>query len=89
MLAIDKNYIIQTVVLESIRKIKCGFSIYGLILFLIIMCPNFVWFIYPAPNDILSNESITVIADIAASVCQVLIAVFLTIFINTGAAKSM
>lgn len=73
--------------LESIRKIKCGFSIYGLILFLIIMCPNFVWFFYPAPNDVLSSESITVTADMAASVCQVLLAAFLILFINTGAAK--
>lgn len=51
-------------------------------LFLIIMIPNFIWFLVSAPNDILRTESITEILDTMASVCQVLMIIFLCIFIN-------
>lgn len=45
-----------------IKKYKIGFDIWGLIIFIIIMIPNFIWFAVPAPNDILRGESITVLA---------------------------
>ena len=32
------------------------FNFYGLLLFIIIMVPNFIWFLVPATNDILRNE---------------------------------
>jgi hypothetical protein len=34
------------------------FNIYGLLLFIFIMIPNFIWFVVKAPNDILRSESI-------------------------------
>ena len=64
------------------KKYKVGFDIWGAVLFLIIMIPNFMWFLVPAPNDILRTESITEILDTVASVCQVLMIIFLCIFIN-------
>lgn len=50
------------------RKYRVGFDFRGLILFLIIMIPNFIWFIVPAPNDILRNDSLTPHIDMIASV---------------------
>ena len=64
------------------KKYKVGFDIWGAVLFLIIMIPNFMWFLVPAPNDILRTESITETLDTVASVCQVLMIIFLCIFIN-------
>ena len=47
-----------------IKKYKIGFDIWGLIIFIIIMIPNFIWFAVPAPNDILRGESITKTVDV-------------------------
>lgn len=41
------------------KNFKLGFDIGGLLLFGVIMIPNFIWFIVPAPNDILRTESVT------------------------------
>lgn len=60
-----------------LKEYKFGFNIYGLLLFLIIMILNFIWFAIPAPNDVLRAESVTEVIDIIASVCQVLM-------LNTG-----
>ena len=65
-----------------LKKYKIGFDAWGLIIFLIIMIPNFIWFAVPAPNDILRVESITEIADTIASICQVLMIMSLCIFSN-------
>lgn len=64
------------------KKYRIGFDIWGLVLFLIIMIPNFIWFAVPAPNDILRNASVTEIPDKIASVCQILMTVSLCIFRN-------
>lgn len=61
-----------------------GFDIWGLIIFLIIMIPNFIWFVVPAPNDILRADSVTVVLDTIASICQMLMIIFLCVFINKG-----
>lgn len=55
-----------------IKKYRIGFDIWGLIIFIIIMVPNFIWFVVPAPNDIFRGESITETVDAIASICQVL-----------------
>lgn len=55
----------------NIKKYKFGFDVSGLILFLLIMLPNFIWFAVPAGNDILRNESITPVIDMVASIVQV------------------
>ncbi len=55
-----------------LKEYKLSFNIYGLLLFLIIMIPNFIWFAVPAPNDVLRADSVTGGIDTIASVCQVL-----------------
>lgn len=55
-----------------LKKYQMGFDPRGLFLFLIIMIPNFIWFLRPAPDDILRAESVTPALDTVSSVCQVL-----------------
>ena len=70
-----------------LKKYKIGFDIWGALLFLIIMIPNFIWFVVPAPNDILRAESITETVDTVAFVCQILMIAALCIFRNKGSKK--
>lgn len=65
-----------------LKKYRFGFDISGLVIFLIVMIPNFVWFSVPAPNDILRNESVTAIVDMIGSIFQVLFIASLCILIN-------
>lgn len=64
------------------KKYKIGIDIGGMILFLVIMIPTFIWSAIPAPNDILRAESSTGTIDTIASVCQVLMVATLCVFIN-------
>ncbi|MDE6005024.1 MAG: hypothetical protein K2G88_06520 [Oscillospiraceae bacterium] len=70
-----------------IKKYKLSFEACGLLLFLIVMLPNFIWFSVPAPNDILRENSITEMIDTVASICQVLMIIALCIFRNTESKK--
>ena len=70
-----------------LKEYKLGFDIWGLILFLIIMIPNFIWFAVPAPNDILRNPSITETIDAVASVFQVIMINCLCILKNRKQSK--
>lgn len=70
-----------------LKKYKIGFDIWGVLLFLIIMIPNFIWFVVPAPNDVLRAKSITETVDTVASVCQILMIAALCIFRNRGSKK--
>ena len=54
-----------------LKKYRIRFDIFGLLLFLLIMIPNFIWFAVPAPNDVLRAESFTPIIDGIGSVSQV------------------
>ncbi len=65
-----------------LKKYKIGFDISGLIIFLIVMLPNFIWFAVPAPNDVLRNESVTPIVDVIGSIFQVLFVGALCVIIN-------
>lgn len=65
-----------------LKKYKLGFDVCGLISFLVIMIPNFIWFAVPAPNDILRADSATAALDTAASIFQALMILALCIFIN-------
>ncbi len=65
-----------------LKKYKFGFDTWSFVLFLIIMLPNLIWFLVPAPNDILRASSITKIPDMIASVCQVLMIGVLCTLIN-------
>lgn len=70
-----------------LKKYRFGFDIWGLVIFLIVMIPNFIWFAVPAPNDILRSESATVIIDTAGSICQALFIGFLCVIINKERSK--
>ena len=65
-----------------IKKYKIGFDIWGLITFVVMMIPNFIWFAVPAPNDVLRGESMTKTVDVIASICQVFMVMSLCIFMN-------
>lgn len=65
-----------------LKKYRFGFDVQGLLLFIVIMIPNFIWFGLPAPNDILRADSVTEVFDTIASVCQVLMIIALCILIN-------
>lgn len=70
-----------------LEKYKLSFDIWGLLLFLIIMIPNFIWFFVPAPNDVLRTDSVTEVVDTIASICQVLMMIALCIFMNRKSCK--
>lgn len=72
---------------EMMKQYKFGFDIWGLVIFFIIMLPNFVWFAIPAPNDVLRADSVTGTVDMVASVCQVLIVACLCALINQQSKK--
>lgn len=63
----------MTIIKKLSEKYGFGFDIWGFLLFLVIMIPNFIWFAVPAPNDILREFPDTWI-DIVSSVFQVLMA---------------
>lgn len=70
-----------------LKKYKIGFDVWGLLLFLMIMIPNFIWFAIPAPNDVLRTSSITETIDTVASACQVLMVAVLCILRNRESKK--
>ena len=70
-----------------LKKYRLGFDISGLVIFLCVMIPNFIWFALPAPNDILRSESVTAIVDTIGSICQVLFVGFICVVINKGRNK--
>ena len=72
-----------------IKNYRFGFDIWGLLLFLAIMCPNFIWFAVPAPNDILRSESVTQTVDMAAQISQVIMVASLCVLINISHRKPM
>ena len=50
-----------------------------------IMIPNIVWFMIPAPIDVLRNKSVTGTIDTVASICQVLFVTAMCITTNKKA----
>ena len=70
-----------------LKRYKLSFEICGLLLFLLVMIPNFIWFAVPAPNDILRANTITEMVDTVASVCQILMIVAICIFRNRESKK--
>ena len=53
------------------KKYKFGFDLYALLLFSIIVIPNFIWFAIPAKIDILRSPSRTPIIDTIGSIFQI------------------
>lgn len=70
-----------------IKRYKLCFDVWGLLLFLIIMVPNFIWFVIPAPKDILRADSVTGALDTVALVCQVLMITALCMLRNKESKK--
>ncbi|MDO4618965.1 MAG: hypothetical protein Q4B31_05515 [Clostridia bacterium] len=67
------------------EKYQFGFQIWGLIVFVIVMIPNFIWFAVPASNDILRTSSMTPRLDMVASIFQVIMVALLCIIKNKDA----
>ncbi len=67
-------------IFSKIKNYTCGFDVWGFLLFVVIMLPNFIWFSVPAPNDVLRKVSATALLDTVASVCQGLMVAALCIF---------
>lgn len=59
----------------DMKNIK--FNIFGLLLFILVMIPNFIWYMIKAPNDVLRAESITPKMDLIASLFQVIMVICL------------
>lgn len=76
-----------TEIILMFKKYRLNFDIWGLMLFLVIMTPNFIWFAVPAPNDVLRTDSVTEILDAIASVCQVFMAAALCLLKNRESRK--
>ena len=68
--------------MKWLEKYRFGFDVWGLILFLLVMVPTFIWIVVPAPNDILRAESTTPIVDAIGFVCQILCIVSLCLIVN-------
>ncbi|RCW76916.1 hypothetical protein [Saliterribacillus persicus] len=57
---------------ELFKGYTFSFNRMALLIFFIIMIPNFYWFIVSAPNDILKSDSVTPIIDTIATITQIL-----------------
>ena len=68
--------------MTPLKQYRFGFDPWGLLLFLFVMLPNFIWFAVPAPNDILRTDSATPVVDAIGSVFQVLTVACLCFVIN-------
>lgn len=66
---------------------RIGFDLWGLLLFLAVMLPNFIWFAVPAVNDVLRSESVTPVLDRIASVFQAVMVLSLCIIVNRDCQK--
>ena len=70
-----------------LKHYRFGFDPWGLLLFLLVMLPNFIWFAVPAPNDILRTDSVTPMVDAIGSVFQVLTVACLCFVIHNDRSK--
>ena len=73
----------------NVKNYKLGFDLWGLIVSLVIMLPNFAWFALPAPNDVLRSESVTPTVDFVAQIFQVIMIAALCAVVNVARDKPM
>ena len=71
------------------KNYRPGFDPWGLGLFLLIMLPNFVWFVLPAPDDVLRTESVTPLSDAIGQALQIIMAAALCAVINVAGGEPM
>lgn len=67
------------------KNYRLSFDPWCLLLFLLIMVPNLIWFIIPAPNDLLRISSTVKLIDTIATVFQIIMLLSLCFFKNTKA----
>ncbi len=70
---------------ELFKGYTFSFNRMALLVFFIIMIPNFYWFIVSAPNDILRSDSVTPIIDTIATITQILMIIGLAFIRNKKA----
>ena len=73
--------------MKPLKQYRFGFDPWGLLLFLLVMLPNFIWFAVPASNDILRADSATPVVDAIGSVFQVLTIACLCFVIHNDRSK--
>ena len=73
--------------MKLLKHYRFAFDFWGLLLFLLVMLPNFIWFAVPAPNDVLRADSVTPVVDVIASVFQVLTVACLCFLLNEERSK--
>lgn len=72
---------------KLVKGYRFGFEAWGLVLFLGIMLPNFIWFAVPAPDDILRSESVTEVVNIIGSAFQAVMIAALCLLKRTDCPK--
>ena len=72
-----------------LKRYTLGFDFWGLLLFLLVMIPNIIWFALPAPNDVLRAESLTPVVDMVASACQVVFVACLCFVVNIESKRGL
>lgn len=72
---------------DLLKNYKIGFDIGTIIIFMVVMLPNFIWFAVPAPNDILRVESVTKTVDAIGSILQVTMIASMCMFAHKDANK--
>jgi hypothetical protein len=73
--------------MKLLKHYRFGIDLSGLLLFLLVMLPNFIWFAVPAPNDVLRADSVMPVVDVIASICQILTVACLCFLINEKRGK--
>lgn len=63
-----------------LNSYKFKIDFWSIALFLLMMLPNFLWFAFPAPNDVLRVTSSTPITDAIGSFLQILLIASLSCF---------
>lgn len=61
---------------------RWGIDFSSIVIFLLVMIPNVIWFAIPAPHDILRRDSLTPNLDVLASVLQILMIASLCLLVT-------
>jgi len=68
--------------MKMLKQYKFGFDLLGVVIFLLVMLPTFIWLAFPAPNDVLRTESVTPVVDTVATICQALFVACMCLLVN-------
>lgn len=73
----------------KIKEYRIRIEWWGILLFVLIMIPNIIWFQFPAKVDPLRNESITPKLDEVAQVFRIVMIIAMTVLVNQTCVKPM